>query len=232
MMNASWDEAVAWTRERLDEVFAAVALNETYASKFEMDLVEELDRLNELAASDTSWVEDAKVLRSLVTEELTRAWRAGLAVPGSTSGSAGPYVTHLRKVLSKAARERVAFDALRFHAAGLDDTNTPRCYELRTFVNDVLRDIRTRPAALGGPKVHRSRDALIHALVYDISERYSVTPTRNRETASPTSACDIVAEAMPNKARLPKSYAALERIWQEGERALKREISIRASGSF
>lgn len=212
MMNASWDEAVAWTRERLEEVFAAVAVNETYASKFEMDLVEELDRLNELAASDTSWIEEARVLGSLVTEELRRVWKAGLAVPGSTSDSAGPYVTHLRKVLSAAAKERVAFDALRFHAASLDDASIPRCYELRTFVNDVLRDIRTRPAALGGPKLQGSRDALIHALLHDITERYSVYPTCNRATSDQISACDIVSEAMPNKARLPKSCAALESI--------------------
>ena len=231
-MNGSWDEAVASTRERLEEIFEAVALNESYASKFEMDLVEELDRLRELAASDTSWLEEARALGPLVSEERRRAWKAGLALPGRSSESAGPYVTYLRQVLSAASRERVAFDALRLHAASLDEANTPRCYELRTFVNDVLRDIRTRPAALGGPKVHRSRDALIHALIYDIAEQYSVTPTRNRATASPTSACDIVAEAMPNKARLPKSYAALERIWQEGERALRREISIRKPGSF
>lgn len=231
MMNASWDEAVAWARERLDEIFAAVALNETYASRFDMDLLEELDRLNELAASDTSWVEEARALGPLVTEEWMRASKA-LAVPGSNSDSAGPYVIRLRQVVSAAARERVAFDALRLHAANLEDSNTPRCYELRAFVSDVLRDIRTRPAALGGPMIHRSRDPLIHALLNDIVERYSVTPTRNRATTNRMSACDILAEAMPNKARLPKSFCALQRIWLEGEKAWRDEISNEEPASF
>ena len=42
--------------------------------------------------------------------------------------------------------------------------------------------------------------------------------TRGKGSLDATSACDILTEAMPRRARLPKSYGAIERIFLNGNK--------------
>lgn len=129
-----------------------------------------------------------------------------------------PYVAEVEKMIEAAAKKPAAYEALSDHAAKLISDNHVMIPQLRIFVTEVLRRERQRPPARGTPKVHPSRDPLLYALLVDVADRFRVTPTRNKATPASVSACDILAEAMPNDPRLPKSYIALERIWINGPR--------------
>lgn len=146
-------------------------------------------------------------------------WLVEGASPGLSLSEGYPYRARLRLLIKEAARDEAAFDALGLHAARSIDADAPMVEELRRFAAEVLRRRIQPPATRGAPPIHPARDALIHGLLLDIVDRFEVTPMRNKGAASGDSACDIVAEAMPRKARLPKSYSQVEAIWLQGERA-------------
>lgn len=223
-MNVTWEEAVTYAREQLETAFREIKKIESIMSRHEMDILGTLARLNELCASDTSWLAEARALSDLNTEERARAAKNGFSLSDSPSDGDGPYISRLKDVLSDATRDPAAFDAVRLHAAKLMSSDIPLCYELKSFACDVFRDEVARPADKK-PKLHEARNAIFHALIFDLAERFDVKPTRNRVSFDRKSACDILAEAMPNKAGLPKGYASLERIWFQGERAWERECS-------
>ncbi|SFP01048.1 hypothetical protein SAMN04244567_03611 [Paracoccus pantotrophus] len=129
-----------------------------------------------------------------------------------------PYRDRIRFLADRAVKERAAFDALRLHASEAIRVDRPMADELRQFAAGVLSGAVQPPPLRGAPAIHPTRDRLIHALVTEIVERFGLAPTRNRETASHASACDIVARAMPRKARLPKTYSGIEAIWLRGQR--------------
>lgn len=221
-MNGAWNEAVIYAREQLDEVFTALDEIGATMSPHDMDVSEILTHLNKLSVSDLSWVSEAQALSDLVTEGRDHARRRAQSTSGSPSSGLGPYILRLRSVLLEAAEEPAAFDAARHHAAKLLSNNMPMCYELKSFACGVLRDEVSRPVNKK-PKVHEARDAILYGLLFDITDRFAVKPTRNRASVDRMSACDILAEAMPNKANLPKSYSSLERIWFEGQRTWERD---------
>lgn len=146
-------------------------------------------------------------------------WLANCASPRPSLSEESPYRVHLRLLIENAPQDAGAFDALALLAARSIDADEPMADELRRFAADVLRRRIQPPATRGAPPVHPARNALIHGLLLDIVDRFQVTPMRNKGAASGDSACDIVAEAMPRKARLPKSYSQIEAIWLQGERA-------------
>lgn len=134
-----------------------------------------------------------------------------------------PYHVYLRLLIEDASRDPAAFEVLALLAARAIDAGEPMAKELRKFAVDVLREQIQSPIARGAPPIHSARNTLIHALLLDIVDRFEVTPTRNKGASSGDSACDIVAETMPRKARLPKSYSQIEAIWLQGERTDREE---------
>lgn len=127
------------------------------------------------------------------------------------------YVAKIESLIEAAMYDPAAYQALKLHAASLDRRKCQRIPQLGIFAREVLSGQRRHPPARGTPKVHPSRDPIIYAVLHDVAEIFGVPPTRNKASTSRISACDIVAAAMPNKPRLPKSYAALERIWIKGQ---------------
>lgn len=120
--------------------------------------------------------------------------------------------------MAAAVTRPVAHRALSIHAAKLISKYGVMIPQLRIFVTEVLRGELERPSERGTPKVHPSRNRILYALLLEIVDRFGVPPTRNKATPAGMSACDIVAEAMPNDARLPKTYSVLEQIWLAGPR--------------
>ncbi|CAM3302754.1 hypothetical protein PANO111632_13155 [Paracoccus nototheniae] len=223
-MNATWEEAVKYARERLDEALADISEIESIMTRHDMDVLRILARLGQLCASDKSWVAEAQRIGDLVAEGFAHAFRRGLSPSDNPRDGAGPYIGYLLEILSASARDPAAFDAMRFHAANLLSSNIPHCYELKIFTTGVLRDEIVRPSG-GRRKLHKARDAIFHAIISDLADHFAVRPTKNRASSGHISACDILAEAMPSKANLPKSYSALERIWFHGEKAWEREFA-------
>jgi len=210
--------AVAWTREQLDEIFVELKRIEATISLSDIDVLALVEQLNALAGSDGSWGADAARTGALMDEELRRAWRAGLAPDDHVPAGRSPYLRHLTHMVQLAGRNVECFDALRLHAAGFVDRGDAMPFELRLFVARVLRDDMLRPVRRGSPKINTARDFFLHALLHEIMERFSVTGMRGREASERTSACDILAEAMPRRPRLPKSYGAIERILLKGNK--------------
>lgn len=160
---------------------------------------------------------DPHLQEDLGIYQLRRAWIQGLAWPGSIP-KLSPYEAKIESLVAASATSRVAYEALCHHSANLCSSCCVIIPQLRLFMVEVLRGERERPSRRGTPKVHPSRNQILYALLVDIVDRFDVSPTRNKATPSGISACDIVAEAMPNDPRLPKSQSALEQIWLEGPR--------------
>lgn len=212
---ADWTAAVAFTRKELADLLEQLAHIEKMFPAEQYVYLLHLLRLKNLHAEEPVLQPDAQ--EELWRFELSRAWRQGYALPGSVP-KLSPYVAEVEKSIEAAATKPAAYEALSDHAANLISDNCVMIPQLRIFVTEVLRRERQRPPARGTPKVHPSRNPLLHALLLDIVDRFKVTPTRNKAATAGVSACDILAEAMPNDPRLPKSYAALERIWIHGPR--------------
>lgn len=208
------EAAVAYARKELAAIFAQVADIEKELSSQEYELVELLTRLEDLHAEEPPLAADRQ--EDLVHYEFNRAMRRGLTLSEHVP-KVSPYVAQIERLIAYASSNIVAYRALGFHSANLISENHVMVPQLRIFVAEVLRGHCTEPSPRGAPKLHPSRDRILQALLTDIAERFGLTPTRNKASAT-ISACDIVAEAMPNKARLPKSYVALERIWLRGQR--------------
>lgn len=130
-----------------------------------------------------------------------------------------PRRIYLRSLIEDASRDPAAFEALGLLAARVIDAGDPMPDELRQFAVGVLRGHIQPPVSRGAPPVPPARNVLIHALLMDIVDQFGVTPMRNKGATIGDSACDIVAEAMPREARLPKSYSQIEAIWLRGQRA-------------
>lgn len=178
-MNTDWNEAVTYAREQLDEAFKEIKNIEGIMSRHDMDVSEAFIRLNKLSKSDQSWIPDARALGDLTAEGLARAAKRGLSLSDGPNDGAGPYVSHLRTVLAEAMRDPVSFDAARYHAKRLMSDNVPLCYELKRFACSVLGDEIIRPA-VRKPKLHEARDAVLHAIICDVAERFNLKPTKNR----------------------------------------------------
>lgn len=180
--------ALEYARQSLSELFLQVADTGQFFSVHDLKVLAHLDKLEELAA------------------------------PASLLYQDSPYRAHLRLLIKATLRDPAAFDALGLLAARCMDANEPMADELRRFAADVLRGRILPPTRRGAPPVHPARNAMIHGLLLDLVDRFGVTPMRNKGAPSGDSACDIVAEAMPREARLPKSYSQIEAIWLHGER--------------
>lgn len=222
-MNVTWDEAVAYARSELGNILHEIEEIEGSMSRHQMDVLKILENLSRLSTTDLSWQQEAQALGGLVREDLKRARRRGLAQEGISNENSGSYLSFVTTVISDAAKNPAAFNAAEIHAANLISTNTPLCYELRTFVCDVLRRTIECP---GGrkPRVHPVRDAVLYAFICDLAERFKVRPTKNSASHHLICACDILAEAMPNRADLPKSPSSLQRIWLQGKRNEQSEL--------
>lgn len=207
--------ALAYARKELAVILAHVAAIENELPAPELELAEVLERLEDLHAEEPPLDPDRQEELSLY--RLGQAWHAGLA-PSGYKPDVSPYVAEVESLIATATGNLVAYETLGFHSANLISNNHPMIPQLRTFVVEVLQGNRTRPSIRGAPRLHPSRDALFHALVGDIADRFGLTPTRNKGAVSGDSACDIVAEAMPYDARLPKKYGGIETIWLHGER--------------
>lgn len=221
-MEADWNEAVTYAREQLDEAFREIKKIERTMSQHETQVLEALTQLNELAISDTSWITEAREMRDLTSEGLARARQRGLAPSGQTGEGAGPYISRVKTTLADATRDPVAFDAAKLHAKKLIHDNLPLIYELKCFACAKLGDEVNRPAGRR-PWVHEARDTILHAIIFDLAQRFEVKPTKNRASYDRICACDILAAAMPRYPDLPDSSESLQRIWFAGERAWKRE---------
>jgi hypothetical protein len=221
-MEADWNEAVTYAREQLNEAFREIEEIESTMSQHETQVLEALTQLNELAMSDTSWISQARNLGDLTAEGYARATTKGLAISVQPGGGAGPYTSLVTTTLRDATRNPVAFDAAVLHDKKLLHDNIPYCYELKCFAYAILGNEAIRPDDRK-PKLHEARDAIFHALICDLADRFSVKPTKNRASYDRICACDILAAAMPNEADLPKSPASLQRIWLKGERNWERE---------
>jgi len=224
MNKTGHDKAVAWAREELAEIFVQLKRIEASTSQSGIDVFALVEQLNSLAHSDGSWVAEAARMGDLAEEELRRAWRAGIAPDDHASLGRTPYLKYLTYMVKLAVRNVECFDALRRHAAGFVDRGDVMPFELRSFLTKILRDDVLRPVRRGSPKIHEARDILLHALLHDIMERFQVTGMRGRAASETTSACDILAEAMPRRPRLPKSYGAVERILLKGNKALEGHV--------
>lgn len=222
-MKSTFEDAVGYAREQVAEGLVEFAKIEAILSRHDMDVAEISARLGQLSASDTSWVDDAQGLPDLAMERIERAMVRGLSQPDNATYGAGPYVRYVKEVLEDAAQNPAAFDALLLHAANLLSANVPHCYELKTFLVGYLRNEIDRPAG-GRRKLHEARNAIFHAIICDLVDCFDVKPTKNRASYVSVSACDILAEAMPNRPDLPKSVSSLERIWFRGESAAEREF--------
>jgi hypothetical protein len=212
---ADWTAAVAFARKELTELLEQLAHIEKTFPAEQYAYLMHLLRLKNLHSEEPVLQPDAQ--EELWRYKLSRAMRRGLASPDSVP-KVSPYEAEVEKLIEAAARKPAAYEALSDHAAKLISDNHVMIPQLRIFVTEVLRRERKRPPARGTPKVHPSRNPLLYSLLLDIVARFRVTPTRNKAATAGTSACDIVAEAMPNDPRLPKSYIALERIWINGPR--------------
>lgn len=208
------EAAVAYARKELMAILAHVAEIENELPAQEHELTELLIRLEDLHAGEPHILADKR--EELVRYEFNCSMRKGLT-PSEYVPNVSPYVAHIESLIDAAANDLVAYKALSIHSANLIGENHVMIPQLRLFVVEVMRGQRTEPSARGAPKLHPSRDRILHALLMDIAERFGLRPTRNKASAA-ISACDIVAEAMPKNARLPKSYVALERIWFRGQR--------------
>nr|WP_111299459.1 hypothetical protein [Paracoccus saliphilus] len=220
-MKADWNEAVTYAREQLDEALLEIKKIESTMSQHESQVLDALTQLNELSASDTSWITEAREMRDLTSEGFARATQRGLAPSGESGEGAGPYISCVRTTLADATRDPVAFDAAKLHAKKPIHDNFPLVYELKCFACAKLGDEVNRPAGRR-PRVHEARDVIFHAIIFDLAQRFDVKPTKYR-AYNRICACDILAAAMPKKADLPDSYESLQRIWFKGERTWKRE---------
>lgn len=213
--HVDWEAAVAYARQELPVILATVATIERELSAPEYALTELLVQLEDLHSEKAHEV--ACMQKRLVGHELKRAWHMGL-MPSEHELKVPPYVAQIERLITAAASSLEATQALGIHAASLISDDSRMIPQLRQFVTEVLRGTRTPPSRLGAPELPPSRDRLLHGLLTDIVERFGCPPTRNRASVEAMSACDIVAEAIPNDAGLPKSYVSLERIWLAGQR--------------
>jgi len=128
------------------------------------------------------------------------------------------YPENIRRLVKISDKNMAAFDALCIHGAQCvsDDREIP--FELREFVVAVLTGKQPRPSPIGRPKVNPARDALLFAVIFEVAEKFCLTPTRNDASGHEMSACDIVAEAMRELRHSPASYTALKEIWVEQKR--------------
>ena len=210
----NWTDAVTYARMELAEIFAGLAQIHRILPAREAELETQLTRLAELHAKEPPIA--LKSQENLEDYVLRRTVSDGLT-PSDLIPTLSPYVVCVDSLISLATSKQIAYQALGIHAANLISENRGMIPQLRIFVTEILRGKRTKPSARGTPKIHPSRDRMIYALLVEIVDKYDVTPTRNKSSASANSACDIVAEAMPNEPQRPKTYAALERIWINGQ---------------
>lgn len=182
--------AVECARQELPELFRQLSRVEQILSPHDQKVVAHVEKLEDLAA-------------------LTR----------SLCDANSPYRAHLGLLIKDAPQDPAAFDALALLAAAAIDADQPMAEELKRFAADALRRRIRPPVARGAPPTHPARNAVIYGLLREIVDRFGVTPTCNKSSVSRDSACDIVAEAMPNGVRRPKSYNQLEALWLRGERA-------------
>lgn len=208
------EAAVAYARKELTAILAHVAEIEDELPTQDHELAKLLIRLEDLHAEEPPLFAESQ--EDPARYKFGRAMREGRA-PSEYIPNVSPYVAQIEGLIAAAANSLVAHRALGIHAANFISENRVMLPQLRLFAAEVIRGHCPEPSGLGTPKVHPSRDALFYALLVDTVDRFGVTPTRNKASAA-MSACDIVAEAMPKKTRLPKSYGALERIWLEGQR--------------
>lgn len=210
----NWADAVTYARKELAEIFAGLAHINTLLPARAAELEEQLTRLAELHAKEPPIA--LKSQENLEHYLLRRTFCEGLT-PSDLLPTLTPYVAYVENLISLATSKQIAYQALGIHAATLISDNRGMIPQLRIFVTEILRGKRTKPSARGTPKIHPSRDRMIYDLLGKIVVKFPVTPTRNKSSTSPNSACDIVAEAMPKEPQRPKTYAALERIWTKGQ---------------
>jgi hypothetical protein len=169
-----------------------------------------------LATADRSSNVETGSHRSVAEEEFRRACLAGLAPDGTKRQSPPAYVRQLEELARMAPRDRPRYDALCLHACAWIDDDPRMPHELKVFVQGHLRRGLERRGRRGVSKNNAARDGYLCELIHEIAERFGVTKTRARKGRNVTSACDILAAAMPREARLPKSYIALQRILLKG----------------
>ena len=218
MDKAEREAAVAWTREQLTEILQTLKKIEATAPQSMLDVLEIAEHLTDLSSSDDSWRQQAEGLGDLSLESLRRAAMDGLAGSTEAHSDHSPYIQLLKEHLKQTESSAKHFDALCIFAASCIDRGELMPFELRLFVSAILKNEVTRPSQRGSPPIHPARDKLLYALLLDIVERFSIPATRGRNEPERVSACDILSEAMSNRARLPTSFISIERIFIAGNK--------------
>lgn len=206
-------ELVAWAQHHVREIAQVVHFITTGIGHgpYEERLLKEIDTLELLRAESSDAARIPSGDAGLYMLQL--AWHRGWG-PGRVAAFLGdPWLSHLQRLIERAQSDRLAYDALAAHAAAILNRGEALPDLLADFAGDVLKGRRERPARRGQRYASEVRNRLLCSLVGELHWNYGLAPTRNDESESIDSGCDLVAEAMRRERMSPSSYAAIKRIW-------------------
>ena len=110
----------------------------------------------------------------------------------------------LSELIERSRHAKLDWRAVSLIAQGALRGAAPLPRDLAEWVADVLAGVRTRPRR--SPQATSARDRMFTLAVYDLRNRFGLSPTRN-ETSPAQSACDVAAIAGDF------SYKTVERAW-------------------
>lgn len=211
MTPEEWKEIVAWTKAALSEALGSGGVVEGTTPDDE-ELLKIMECLDELHAyAKARGMEQTPV--SLLADDLTNAWRAGLAPDGHVAKPYDEYEVLLAELIDTAATDPISFAALQLHGANLIYDGTWPVPALRRFIVAFLRHEVQAPGKLGRPPKILAGNILIAAVIQDVVDTFGLTPMRNEATSKAQSACDAVAEAMRSMRLRPTSYDRIRKLW-------------------
>ena len=110
----------------------------------------------------------------------------------------------LRELIDRSGRTKLAWNTVSLIAQEALRSGHPLPQDLAAWTAGVLAGDRPRPTK--GGQTTRERDSRMVLAVYDLRQRFGLSPTRN-ETSAARSGCDVVAEAWAF------TYKVVERAW-------------------
>lgn len=138
---------------------------------------------------------------------LDPSYKAGQVTNSSISDEA------VLSLLKNASVKPMFFDAIRFGIANQLDTDGELHPLLREWLINYLRGNIVPPKGAAG----RLEESGLHRIISDAIEILvdeGWTATRNDESLSQTSACDVLADALKEMSLAPITFAGVKKVWQ------------------
>jgi hypothetical protein len=160
-----------------------------------------IEKAREIARELVSFHKEAGLFNTIATKD--------------TLKSVAVNMPNVLKVFAKTAEEDpVVYDIVKEICADLIEKGEQIPDELIPVVVRILRG-RRRPRPKGpDPRANRSRDFYIAHIVHEVALRSGLKATRNDESISGLSACDIVQEVLYEEGMNPPSFHGIKKIYK------------------